>query len=251
MELNRGIHLPLKQIMKTQLIAFALALFFFQGAVAQNFGEIHGTVIDDEGQPMYGVAVVAMNGATLIGDITNDLGKFKIKPLPPGVYSLKYTYPGMAETTLERVEVDPEEITFIPAIQLQYVKYGPVIIPEFKDPLIDPEETSKITMRAADLKNMSSMKGGNIAAVVKSISSDVKTDRNGELYFRGSRAGNMLYFVDGVKVSGSTMKIPASGVSAISVYTGGLPAKYGDTIGGVVVIETKSYLEDYYAKINR
>jgi hypothetical protein len=27
------------------------------------------------------------------------------------------------------------------------------------------------------------------------------------------------------------------------VYTGGLPAKYGDTMGGAVVVETKSYFE--------
>jgi hypothetical protein len=37
----------------------------------------------------------------------------------------------------------------------------------------------------------------------------------------------------------------------MSIYTGGLPAKYGDTTGGVIVIETKSYLEDYYEKLSR
>jgi hypothetical protein len=30
-----------------------------------------------------------------------------------------------------------------------------------------------------------------------------------------------------------------------------LPAKYGDTTGGVIVIETKSYLEDYNDKMRR
>jgi hypothetical protein len=29
------------------------------------------------------------------------------------------------------------------------------------------------------------------------------------------------------------------------VYTGGLPAKYGDTLGGVVVMETKGYFDLY------
>jgi len=31
----------------------------------------------------------------------------------------------------------------------------------------------------------------------------------------------------------------------VAVYTGGVPAKYGDCTGGVVVIETKNYLSLY------
>jgi hypothetical protein len=27
------------------------------------------------------------------------------------------------------------------------------------------------------------------------------------------------------------------------IYTGGIPAKYGDTMGGVVVLETKGYFD--------
>jgi hypothetical protein len=29
------------------------------------------------------------------------------------------------------------------------------------------------------------------------------------------------------------------------VYTGGLPAKYGDILGGAVILETKSYFDLY------
>jgi hypothetical protein len=29
------------------------------------------------------------------------------------------------------------------------------------------------------------------------------------------------------------------------VFTGGLPAKYGDTMGGAIVVETKGYFELY------
>jgi hypothetical protein len=32
------------------------------------------------------------------------------------------------------------------------------------------------------------------------------------------------------------------------VYTGGLPARYGDVTGGVIVIETKTYGEMYEAE---
>jgi hypothetical protein len=35
------------------------------------------------------------------------------------------------------------------------------------------------------------------------------------------------------------------------VYSGGLPAKYGDTMGGVIVVETKSFFDMYYESLAR
>ena len=37
----------------------------------------------------------------------------------------------------------------------------------------------------------------------------------------------------------------------MSVYTGGLPARYGDVTGGVIVVETKTYGEMYEAERRR
>ncbi|HMC97583.1 MAG TPA: hypothetical protein VKG92_08025, partial [Flavobacteriales bacterium] len=56
---------------------------------------------------------------------------------------------------------------------------------------------------------------------------------------------NTVSFIDGVKQSGSVPRVPPSAISSISVYTGGLPARYGDVTGGVIVIETKTYAEMY------
>jgi outer membrane receptor for ferrienterochelin and colicin len=79
------------------------------------------------------------------------------------------------------------------------------------------------------------------------MKSDVKKGTDGELYFRGSRTGAVQYNIDGVKMGANAARIPSSAIGSISVYTGGLPAKYGDTTGGVVVIETKSYMDLYNA----
>jgi hypothetical protein len=237
--------------MKKQWMITTLAVLTLQMAIGQSFGEIHGTVLDENGNPMYGVVITANNGTTLSGDISDDGGRFRIKPLLHGTYTLHYVYSGMSEATMTDVTVITDEITIVQKMKLQPLEMGPVVISCYREKLIDVNETSKITIRAADLKNMGSFNGGDLKAVVKDLCSDIKVDRDGELYFRGSRAGDVLYFVDGVKLYNSTVRIPSSGVSAISVYTGGVPAKYGDTIGGVVVVETKSYLEEYYNKVNR
>jgi hypothetical protein len=54
----------------------------------------------------------------------------------------------------------------------------------------------------------------------------------------------MLYMVDGVKTS-TVGAVPGCSIGRMMVYTGGLPAKYGDTLGGVVVMESKSYFDLY------
>jgi hypothetical protein len=96
---------------------------------------------------------------------------------------------------------------------------------------------------------LASANGGNVNNILKSQYSDIKASPDGEeLYFRGSRAGSVLYFLDGMKIRDNNVTIPSSGISTLSVYTGGLPAKYGDTTGGVVVIQTKNYLQELYKK---
>lgn len=82
--------------------------------------------------------------------------------------------------------------------------------------------------------------------LILSMTSEVRMTDDGELVFRGARKGDMLYMVDGVKAN-DVVKVPSAAIGNMMVYTGALPAKYGDTLGGVVVVETKSYFDLYRA----
>jgi outer membrane receptor protein involved in Fe transport len=84
----------------------------------------------------------------------------------------------------------------------------------------------------------------NIKNLVTSMSPDVKVSEDGELMFRGARKGDMVYMMDGMK-SNEVSTVPSCAIGRVMVYTGGLPAKYGDTLGGVVVMETKGYFDLY------
>ena len=81
--------------------------------------------------------------------------------------------------------------------------------------------------------------------IVKSFPGVTKSRDGESLIFRGSREGSMAYYVDGVKVTGKLSGVPTFGIRSISVYTGALPARYGDVTGGVVVIDTKTYQEEW------
>lgn len=59
------------------------------------------------------------------------------------------------------------------------------------------------------------------------------------LSFRGARENANHYFVDGVKILGSS-QLPKSYIDEITVFNGSIPANYGDVTGGVISIESKS-----------
>jgi hypothetical protein len=74
------------------------------------------------------------------------------------------------------------------------------------------------------------------------MSSEIKMADDGELIFRGARKGDMIYVVDGVKLN-EVYNVPSCSIKRMMVYTGGLPAKYGDTLGGAIVVETLGYFD--------
>lgn len=240
--------------MKKQIICTALAVLFVTCIKAQTFGEIHGKVLDENGKAAIGAVVIASNTADEIGIATDELGKFRLKPLKPGEYTVITILSGMHSDTLTGVIVTHDQITFVDDVYLynQATLLNEQRITAYRIPLIRIDGDHIQTITAEELKNMSSANGGKISSIVLSMTSDIKpAEDGGGLSVRGSRSGGVLYFVDGVKVRGDEVSVPSSGISSVSVYSGGIPAKYGDTTGGVVVVETKSYLEDFYRKMNQ
>lgn len=224
-----------------------IALVLGCGAMAQSLGEIQGTVLDEAQQPLPFANVVTTYGDQLIGATTDERGRFVLKPLNPGTYTVRISYVGLLPKEITGVLVNPDKITRL----MGEVLVANNTLPEFsvearrwEPPLIDPEEPSKLTVIAAQFERNPLRKSP--VSMIASLSPDIyKAPGSNELYFRGSRSDAMAYFVDGVKVSGSLTGVPSDGIASITMYTGGLPARYGDVTGGVVAIETKSYLDLY------
>ncbi|MEN9640259.1 MAG: hypothetical protein RLZZ262_2128 [Bacteroidota bacterium] len=235
------------------ILCNALALMIGVCTLAQTTGEIHGKVLDETGQPVPGVIVTASVGDRIIGSTTDENGKYRIKPLDGGVYVVTVKANGFSDYVYEAIRVEPDKIALVDETRLSLEKItGPVIRVTPTVKLIRYDADMIQTISAEDLKNNASAPAGDINKIVLSAFSDIKASPNGdELYFRGSRAGSVLYFVDGMKIRDNSLTIPTSGISSLSVYTGGMPAKYGDTTGGVIVIQTKNYLQELYKKQNQ
>jgi hypothetical protein len=224
-------------------ITLLASLLISLGMAAQTHGEIYGKILDENKNPMAGVIVRAENNGVVVGAATDDRGVYRINGVEPGTYTLFCDLIGYSQLQVSNVLVKSDQISKLEDYTMATAIYGtgPVVIRAGK-PLIDINGGTAISLGASELKNNAAANGGSLKAILTSMSSDIKTsDRGEELYFRGSRSGSVIYYIDGVKIYGSPLNIPSSGINNITVYTGGVPAKYGDSTGGYVIIDTKSF----------
>ena len=210
-----------------------------------NFGGIHGKLVDAETtEAIPYTSVYVKSGDKKIGTTTEDDGKFIIKPLQPGTYNVYFMSLSNGEQLLMTgISVKPNKIAFakdLLASNNDRVMDSIEVI-HWKIPLINPEDPTADIIDAKAIKQSARIRDPK--GMLATMDSGIKLDENGNLSFRGAREGNVVYIVDGVKTS--SMNLPGMAYESITAYTGGLPAKYGDSTGGVVIVESKSYF-DYY-----
>ena len=232
--------------MKTQILSLAIMLVLSIASISSAFsqagGTIKGTLIDAETKTPIPVANAYVKyGETMIGGVTDFDGNFTIKPVPPGTYIVTFSMLGYGEKQLANVHVEQDKITFVNNIELMPgIIMTEVII--FPEQVLDPEKTGMKSLGAEEIMVMAN--NDNVNLLLAATTSDIQVSDDGdEIYFRGSRSGDALYIIDGMRMGNPQAICPSIAIGKMQVYTGGVPAKYGDFTGGVVVIETQSYFE--------
>lgn len=130
------------------------------------------------------------------------------------------------------------ESTVITRIEVQDIRRSSieeVCVMAYRIPLIDLSAMNGCTIYRSDINSTPMNSQTNL---IEPNMGGITHTMNG-LNFRGSRSDAVNYYIDGIKVIGNP-KIPQSAINQLTVYTGGLPANYGDVTGGIVSIETKS-----------
>ena len=209
-------------------------------------GEIKGKVyFKEDNSPLPGASVYVEVGNTKIGEATDHDGKFTIKPLEPGTYTVTISFIGMQTKKITGVRVLPNKIKFMETQFLAEITNDTlptVVIGAEKIALIDPENPTANIIDAKELKHSPALR--NPTQLIQIAAPGIAVGGNGEVYVRGSRSDAVQYFVDGVKTK-NLQGVPGSAIQSLTVYTGGVPAMYGDVTGGVVILQTKSFFDLY------
>jgi hypothetical protein len=244
------------QKMKTKLFKLLLAGYLILSAgilSSQNPGTLKGKILDENGDPLPNASVYIVIGQDKIWNATDYEGNFTLKSIKPGNYNINATCLGYKDILIPNIYVKPDKITYLESTRMP-VKFlttsKDIEIIGTRTKLIDPEEPSKLSLLGPELEKMPDSR--NIPHMLKTFDSSIKVGQNGnEIIIRGSRPGSSSFFMDGIKMDGLA-GMQGSGIASITVYTGGIPPKYGDVTGGIVVIESKSYfdiLNEYKARM--
>ena len=232
--------------MKTKIYLLLAALFCAGMVSAQvNNGTLRGKIVHEEnGQTIPSARVwIEGHGKTNI-QLTDMDGKFKFDALQPGVYNLYAKFTGKDTLAMLAFEIKPDEITNLGTLEMadKSILGGKITV--WSEPLIK-DDVGKISISTKDIEVSLNIR--NPKELFASMNSDIIIQEgSNEMIIRGSRPGDAVYFVDGVKTD-DLNGVPGVGIGSMTGYAGGIPAKYGDTTGGVVVLETKGYFDLYYA----
>lgn len=226
--------------MKT--ITFIAALFLSGMTFAQNtFGDIIGTfTTPDKKEGIFGAYAVTTRGDQVFKAVTDEDGRFRISAVPAGSYKVFFIYDGDTTYSKDMVEVSPDGFGnngLVAQASTKELEVVDVTAPILR---LTTGVAPEIKLTKKDIQHMPVK--FDAKKMVASMTSDVKLADDGQLIFRGARKGDVINYIDGVKMT-DVQNVPSAALGYIMVYSGAIPAKYGDTTGGVVVMETLSYFD--------
>jgi len=219
-----------------------------------GLGTIRGTVKDgDTKQPIPFCKVVLIQNGNVKGGANTDFdGKFQINAVGAGVYDIEVRNEteGYQPSALTGVVVSAEKITFLDDLTISKAKdvqdIEEVVVVAYKVPLIDKDGgASGATVTREDISRLPVRSAAGVAQTVGGVNSD---EGSGAISVRGSRSDGTYFFIDGIKVRGSS-NLPKSAIEEVTVITGGLPANYGDATGGIISVTTRGPSAKYFGSV--
>ncbi len=217
-----------------------LSLLLAPAALAQNWGEIEGTVTEAGGGAIPG-ANVLIDG-TNFGTAANADGEFGIR-LPTGRYLLRVTAVGF-ETREDSVVVRKDETT-------RYdVALAPVDV-QMDEVLVEGDQTATevgvSTLDPRTAQDIPTPLNDGFRAVKVLLGVTSSTETSYQYSVRGGGYNENLYFIDGFEVFTPfrTRQGEQEGLglvnldmaAGLTLYAGGFPARYGGKLASALLVD--------------
>ena len=231
--------------MRKLLIPFLFGLLLAGVATAQTKSALTGTVVDQDGQPLPGVTV-SLASDDLIGGVqtklTGEDGDFKFILLPPGAYHVEASLDGFVTNEVEtRVGLDRDaqvRLTLVPS------DFGEEILVTAEAPVVDITKVSTGETYNEEFLQLATVgtAGRDYLSIIGAEAGSVGT---GNVRVFGGVQSDNVFLVDGLNTTdpltgtfGTNFNFDA--IQEVSIQTGGFEAEYGQALGGVVNLVTKS-----------
>jgi len=234
---------------KLNLLLVCVFLTAVYGFSQSGLGTIRGAVKDEKTkEPVFGCRVVLKQNGTIKGGVNTDFdGKFQINSLAPGVYDVEVRNEGedYQPSVTTGVVVSADKITFLENLVIgkRITETEEVRVVAYRVPLIDKDGgASGATITREDIARLPVRSASGVASTVGGVNAQEGSE---DISVRGSRSDATYFYIDGIKVRGSS-SLPKSAIEEVSVITGGLPANYGDVTGGIISVTTRGPSSKYF-----
>ena len=217
-------------------LSLPLFLFSFLASNAQT-GEVRGVVKEPDGTPVPFASVAALVGGVQVQATSADFdGNYSIKPLNPGKYDIKATAVGYSPAQKANVLVTIDNFSIVDLELTKGITTKEVVITEYVIPLIETGSPSE--KRVIDREAIKEAPTRSVNALVVQAAGVYQKEEGSGINIRGSRTDGTVYYVDGIKTN-QAPSVANGGIEQISVITGGIPAQYGDAVGGIITVSTR------------
>lgn len=222
-------------MIKKGLLSLLFSLISLTAMLAQGV-TLTGKVVDEKGEPVpFAIIAVLKNDIPKAGTETDFNGEFRLNNIDPGSYDVECRMSGKTPQRLTGVKLTSGIIPLKFKLVEDAKLLDAFVVTSYIVPLIKQDQTSQgKVLTAEDIRALPTRDVNAIAAISAGVSSNAKGDA---LNFRGSRSNGTNYYIDGIRVSNTSM--PANEIEQLEVVTGGIAAKYGDVTGGIISISTK------------
>jgi outer membrane cobalamin receptor len=224
------------------LVALAI-LAAAPAAYASADAVVSGIVDDALLHPLKGATVVIHDSAgnTVARMVTGADGTFKFPNIPFGDYTVEASSPGLVGDH-QHIQISSSQVA---SIELTLVA-SEEIIQIHEDWAVPPPPPVTGSVATVNRQQLNESPGGDDRPITDVVATQpgFVTDSLGNIYARGNHA-NIQYQVDGIPVPDSVgslfaASIPVRLINGLEIYTGGMPAEFGERLGAVVNLTTRS-----------
>jgi hypothetical protein len=234
------------------VLALLLALLSPLGARsawAQDFGALHGTVLDSEGRPIQGITVRLETKSGLRAPDsagTDAEGRFRFSGLVPGaLYELHAGLEGYAPVQMTGIVVERARTTTITVVLLPATALREEVRVQARPEAIQLDDAGAGSTYSAEVIDSLPILGRNYQDLLVLAPGVSDVDGDGAPNIHGARDTDVGTLIDGISMADPLtgkggIELNIESIQEIGIRTAAASAEYGRAQGGFVDIQTKS-----------
>ncbi|MBI1803962.1 MAG: TonB-dependent receptor [Ignavibacteriae bacterium] len=205
--------------------------------VAGTNGILEGRTIDKQTHDGIVGVNVTIDGMHL-GGTTDSEGYYQINNVRAGVYDVRFSILGYQRIIMKQVTIIPDLRTRLNMeLNASVIELNAVEI-RTEQPLIQRDQAAtEFSIGETKIENLP------VSTIQEVVALQPGTTLEGNVC--GGKTAEVVYLVDGIQLQdviggGLGATLPKSSITALTIYTGGFEAEYGNALSGVINVVTKT-----------